>query len=100
MGDFKPSYSGIGKLLRSERMQAEMRRRAELIAARAEATAPEETGEYKASFEVESGVKSGKTRRAYGRVRNTSPHALYVEFGGGNTPRHRTIAKAIDAAKG
>lgn len=99
MSSFKASYRGIGEMLRSPAMQAEMLRRAEKIKARAEATAPAESGEYKASFEIESGVKHGKTSRAYALIRNTSDHAAAVEFGWKNTPRHRTIGKALDAAK-
>lgn len=102
MGQFKKSYAGIGELLKSPMMQKMVRGRAEKVLARAVATAPDQKpyGEgYIASFEIESGIKHVKTSRAYARVKNTSPHALYVEFGGGNTPRHRTLAKALDAAK-
>jgi hypothetical protein len=102
MGGFKASYRGIGELLRSPMMQAEMVRRAEKVKARAEATAPvgdKDGGEYAASFKIESGVKHGKTSRAYARIANTSDHAAAVEFGWKNTPRYRTLGKALDAAK-
>lgn len=100
MGSFEPSYRGIGDLLRSPQMQAEMLRRAEKIKGRAEATSPVETGEYAASWETSSGIKYAKTSRAYARVTNTSDHAIAVEFGWKNTPRYRTLGKAIDAARG
>jgi hypothetical protein len=86
-------------------MQAEMRRRAELVKARAEASAPVDRtgphpGRYKQSFRVTSGVREGKTRRAFGRVTNDAPEAILVEYGSRNNPRHRTLGKALDAATG
>jgi hypothetical protein len=101
MGSVRTSYKGIGQLLCADFIVAEMRRRAEKVKAVAEATAPDATPlgvGYKYEFEIESGVRKRKTKRAFARVRNTSPHALYVEFGGGNTPKHRTLGKALDAA--
>jgi len=104
MSTYRPSYRGIGDLLTSEFLQAEMRRRAEKVKAEAEATAPDAPpyGEgYKYEFEVTSGVKESSrgTRRAYGRVTNHSEHAIWVEFGGHNTPAHRTLGRALSAAK-
>lgn len=105
MSRFNASYKGIGEMLAAPWMVAEMERRAKQVKARAEQIAPDAPpyGEgYKYSFEVDSGVKESKkgTRRAFGRVRNTSPHAIYVEFqkvkGG---PAHRPLGKALDAAK-
>lgn len=99
--DFKASYSGIGEMLRSEFMQGAMLHRAEVIAARAEAIAPIDEasphrGRYAASFRATSGVKHAKTSRAYGRVSNTSPEALAVEFGTRNNPAHHTLIQALD----
>jgi hypothetical protein len=103
MSTYKPSYKGIGELLTSEFMQAEMLRRAEKVKALAEATAPDAPPlgvGYKEDFEVSSGVKTSKkgTKRAYGRVTNTSDHAVFVEYGGQNTPAHRTLGRALRAA--
>jgi hypothetical protein len=86
-------------------MVAEMKRRAELVAAAAVASAPVDEdgphpGRYKGAFSVESGVRTGKTTRAYGRVTNDAPEARFVEFGTRNNPRHRTLGKALDAAGG
>lgn len=107
MTSFNPSYKGIGELLCSPMIVKEMRRRAEKVKAAAEAIAPDAPpfGQgYIADFEVESGIREGRTRRAFGRVKNTSPHAFYVEFGGRawggkKTPRHRTLGRALDSAK-
>jgi hypothetical protein len=102
MSEFKPSYRGIGELLTAEFMQVEMRRRAEKGKAYAEAIAPDAPPYgvgYKYEFEVTSGVKESKkgTKRAFGRVTNNSDHAMWVEFGGQNTPAHRTLGKSLTA---
>ena len=115
-GAFKPSYSGLGEFLRGEELQADMRRRAGWIAAEAEAIAPvgsaaqgdKHPGQYKASFEVSSGVEIDATGhpRAYGRVKNTAPHAAAVEYGrAGRSGRegkaaHHGLGRSIDAAGG
>ncbi len=97
---FRASYSGIGKMIRSPEMRAEMRRRAEKVKRAAEATAPVDSGEYKTSFRVTSGARGGfKKDRAYGRVTNTAPHAFYVEYGTSKTPAHHTLRRALDAAE-
>ena len=100
---FNPSYEGIGQLLRASFIEDEMRRRALRVQALAEATAPDYSPYgvgYKYEFETTSGVKESKkgTRRAYGRVTNHSGHAIWVEYGGQNTPAHRTLGKALRAA--
>jgi hypothetical protein len=108
---FAWSYQGIGEMLRSDGMIADMRRRAENVMAEAVANAPvgdpggtwpdPHPGLYRAGFHVESGVRSrGKTRRAYGRATNDAPHALAVEYGWGKTPRYRTLGTALFAAAG
>ena len=103
---FSASYEGIGELLRSDLMQAEMRRRAEKIAERARDIAPvgdpeddPHSGRYKASFHVSSGVQHHKTSRAYGEVSNDSPEARLVEFGDSTQDGYRTLGRALDAAK-
>lgn len=93
--------AGLGRLLRSPGMQAEMRRRAELVAARARALAPVETGEYRASIRVESGIRPAdgpRAARAVGRVIAGVPHALLVEFGTEKRPGSRVLGRALDAA--
>lgn len=106
MSTFRGSYKGIGELLCAPFIEAEMLRRAEKVKATAEAIAPDAVPlgvGYKYEFKVESGVrarKGGRHRRAYARVSNSSLHAIYVEYGGGNTPKHRTLGRALDAAGG
>ncbi|OLT13005.1 hypothetical protein BJF79_03640 [Actinomadura sp. CNU-125] len=96
---FRASYKGIGQMIRSPEMQAEMRRRAEKVAATAEATAPVDSGDYKGSFQVTSGPRGGvRKNRAYGRVTNTSNHAVYVEYGTSRTPARSTLRDALRAA--
>lgn len=104
MGTFRPDYGGIGAMLRSSEMQADMRRRAERVAAAAAESAPvyesgPHPGRYKRSFTVSSGVREGRSARAFGRVTNDAPEAFFVEYGTRNNPRHRTLGRALDAAK-
>jgi hypothetical protein len=104
MSKFTPSYSGIGEMLRSEFMQAEMHARAEAARALAEAIAPvyeqgPHPGRYKAAFTVESGVRHEKTARAYGRLENHSPEAFFVEYGTRNNPAHHVLVRASDAMR-
>lgn len=105
MSSYKPSYKGIGDLLTADFIRAEMLRRAEKVLARAEATAPDAPPVgvgYREDFEITTGVKRSKkgTTRARATVRNKSEHALFVEFGGKNTPAHRTLGKALGEAGG
>ena len=104
MSRFDASFEGIGEMLCSPEMQAEMRRRAEKVKAAAEAAAPfdphsKDGTHYKDSFSVDSGVREGKTRRAFGRATNDDPAAFYIEYGTSDTPRHRTLGRALDHAK-
>lgn len=103
MGRITWNYDGIGDMLRSPGMQAAMLARAEVVMARAIAIAPEDPhsrhrGRYKASFGTDSGIRhTGATSRAYGRVYNSAPEALAVEFGTRNNPAHHTLIAALDA---
>jgi len=105
MARFDADFSGIGDMLCSPEMQADMRARAERVAARAEATAPYDADSkdgthYRDAFSVESGVRgAGKSRRAYGEVVNSDPAAFPIEHGTSKTPKHRTLGRALDAAK-
>lgn len=105
MSQFKASYKGIGELLVAPFIREEMARRGAKVLARAQATAPdaEPLGVgYRNDFELEVGTKESKrgTRRALARVRNKSDHALWVEMGGRNTPKHRTLGRALGEAGG
>lgn len=112
---YKHDYAAFGAaVLCAPFMVAEMAGRAEKVAAAARAIAPvgdpnsgwysgagtHSPGNYKASFEVSSGVRSGRTRRAYGRVTNTAGYAAAVEFGYGRTPKYRVLGKSMHAAGG
>lgn len=101
MGDYKPDYKGVGEMLCSPEMIAEVARRGEAVKARAIEIAPDAPpyGEgYIEHFSVESGVRVGVTRRAYARVRNDDDKAWLLEKGTKDTPRFRTLGKALDAA--
>lgn len=105
MSRYRPDREGIGAMLCSERMQALMGVAAHETKAIAEATAPvDETGDhpgrYKTAFKVETGVREGrKTRRAYGRVKNDAPEALWVEIGSVHNEAHHTLAHALAATR-
>lgn len=104
---YDADYSGIGQMLTSGFMQADMLRRAEEAKAWAVARAGTEaidSGKYAGSFEVESGVQTSAngTRRAYGELRNTDPKSFVVEFGsgpdrpqGGSSPAHRILLSSL-----
>jgi len=97
---YRPDHGGLGELLVSPDMESAMRQLAAKVLARAISTAPDATPYgtgYVSSFELDSGVRAGSTPRAFGRVKNTSGHAAFVEYGGRNTPKHRTLGKALDA---
>lgn len=101
MATYRKSAKGIGEMLCMPGMVANMAGRANRVAARARATAPVETGEYADSFVVTSGIRpatGSRTARAYGRVTNTSDHAVFVEYGTEHQQAHHTLARALEAA--
>jgi hypothetical protein len=103
MSSFNSSYSGIGDMLRADFMVEEMRTRGEAVKAAAEAAAPvyeqgPHPGRYKEAFEVHAGIRAGRKPRAHVIVENTSPEALFVEFGNKNVTAHHTLTRALDAA--
>lgn len=95
---FTSNYQGIGQMLQSAPLQADMRRRANKVRQVAQSTAPVDTGTYRGAFAVESGVRPGRKPRAFGRVTNTAPHAIDVEYGARSTPRYRVLGRALSAA--
>jgi hypothetical protein len=107
MSDFNPSYSGLGELLRSEEMKAEMLRRAEKVAEFARAIAPVDDGDYKASIKASADVRRTQaTERAEGRVEIGVDHAIYVEYGtlqgsatSKGSPAQHILGRSLDAAK-
>ncbi|MGW6741633.1 HK97 gp10 family phage protein [Streptomyces sp. NPDC055025] len=86
---FRGSHKGIGQLLRSPMIQAEMVRRAGKIKAVAESAAPVGTppgdphpGLYKGSIMVTSTAHGGRKRdRATATVTNRAYYARWVEYG-------------------
>lgn len=92
MSRFNASYTGIGDLLKSPMIEAAMLVRAKKVEAVAEADAPVDLksghpGRYKAGFSTSSGVEGD---RAFGRVSNSAPEAIDVEYGRGEYTTTRT----------
>jgi hypothetical protein len=106
MSSYKGSYAGIGKLMRSNAMKAEMVARAERVMARAVEIAPvyegpddRHRGRYKSRFSVTSTNRGGyKGNRAAGIVRNTDPAAFEIEVGTSRQLGHHTLRNALGAA--
>ncbi len=78
MAKYTPNHTGIRAMAASPAMVECLRG---LVATRmkpyAEANAPVDTGEYKASFHASAGIQNGT---AYGRLSNSAPHARFVEW--------------------
>jgi hypothetical protein len=99
---FKMKKKGVGQLLRSPMMEAEMLRRAKVIEGVAVATSPVDIagphpGHYAGSWETDSTSRGGQRRdRAVGVVRNTAYYARWVEYGNGhpNGPAHHVLLRA------
>ena len=101
---FRMSKKGVGQLLRSPMIQAEMVRRAELIKTVAESIAPvggpgdPHPGTYKASFYVTSTARGGRRRdRATATVGNRAYYARWVEYGTEKVPAHHVLLRAAQA---
>ena len=101
---FKMSYKGVGQLLRSDMVRAEMVRRAELIKSVAVSIAPiggpgdPHSGHYKSSFYVTSTARGGRRRdRATATVGNSAYYARWVEYGTERQPAHHVLLRAAQA---
>jgi hypothetical protein len=94
---FKGDYKGVGKILVSKKMQDAMETRARRVESACVAGSPHDTGEYSASFRVETGIRPGSKPRAESKVINSDPAAPYVEWGTSRTPRYRVMGKAAGA---
>lgn len=101
---FKMSRKGVGQLLRSPMVRAEMVRRAEIIKGVAEAIAPvggtfdPHAGRYKASFYAKSTSRGGRRRdRAVATVGNGAYYARWVEYGTERVPAHHVMLRAAQA---
>jgi len=98
---FRMSRKGVGELLRSPMVRAEMVRRAEVIKGVAEAIAPvggpsdPHAGTYKSSFYVTSTDRGGRRRdRAVAVVGNRAYYARWVEYGTEKVPAHHVLLRA------
>jgi hypothetical protein len=98
---FKMSKKGVGQLLCSPMIEAEMLRRANAIRSAAEGIAPvggagdRHPGEYKASFHVSSTSRGGRRRdRAIATVSNSAYYARWVEYGTEKVPAHHVLLRA------
>lgn len=92
------SFQGVGDMLRSAEVQAEMERRAGLVRDLAEATAPFDPSNathFKDAFHVEARPKHD---RACAAVVNDDDAAWQIELGTSDTPAHRTLTRSLDAA--
>jgi hypothetical protein len=87
---FQQDYTGVGELLKSGGVDAQLRPRAEAVAARARASAPVASGAYRASIRVERHV----TDRVHYTVVADVAYANVVEFA------TRNLGRALDAAGG
>ncbi|MGV9888389.1 HK97 gp10 family phage protein [Streptomyces sp. NPDC003395] len=101
---FKMRRAGVGELLRSDMIQAEMVRRAEVIKDVAVALSPvggagdPHPGHYRESWTVTSQKRGGRRRnRATATVRNAAYYARWVEYGTERVPAHHVLLRAAQA---
>ena len=101
---FKLKRKGVGELLRSEMIRADLVRRASAIEAVAVALSPvggagdPHPGEYKGSWKVSSRVRGGVRRnRATATVSNTAYYARWVEYGTEKVTAHHVMLRAAQA---
>ncbi|MER8220883.1 HK97 gp10 family phage protein [Streptomyces sp. NPDC094143] len=98
---FKLKRKGVGQLLRSEMIRADLVRRAENIKTTAVAISPvggardQHPGQYKGAWEVDSTRRGGRRRdRAVAYVRNPTYYARWVEYGTERVPAHHVLLRA------
>ena len=101
---FKMKRQGVGKLLRSEMIRADMVRRAEAIKSAAVSLSPTggsgdpHPGQYKGAWQVSSSTRGGRRRdRAVAYVRNPTYYARWVEYGTERVPAHHVLLRAAAA---
>jgi hypothetical protein len=101
------SKKGVGELLRSPMIQADMLFRAEKIEAAALGLAPvggpgdPHAGTYKSSFYVTTTARGGRRRdRATATVGNRAYYARWVEYGTERVPAHHVLLRAAQAGGG
>ncbi|SES03321.1 HK97 gp10 family phage protein [Streptomyces qinglanensis] len=102
---FRMSRKGVGQLLRSPMVEAEMLRRADVIKDAAVAISPVGTaawdphpGLYKASWHSTSTRRGGRRKdRAVATVWNSAPYARWVEYGTERVHAHHVLLRAAQA---
>lgn len=102
---FKMSKKGVGELLKSRMVQADMLHRAEKIEDAAIAIAPvyagawdANPGHYKESFKVTTTTRGGRRKdRATATVTNTAYYARWVEYGTEKVRPHHVLLRAAQA---
>lgn len=104
---FKMSRKGVGQLLRSDMVKAEMLRRAEVIKDAAVGISPVGTsswdplyrpGHYKASWHTSSTSRGGRRKdRAVAKVWNSAYYARWVEYGTERVHAHHVLLRAAQA---
>lgn len=104
---FKMNRKGVGELLRSEMIRADLVRRAQGIESAAVALSPvggagdPHPGDYKASWTTDSTKRGGRRRdRAVAYVRNNAYYARWVEYGTERVPAHHVLLRAAQAGGG
>jgi len=106
---FKMSTRGVGQLLNSPEISAEMLRRAEVIKGAAEAISPvggpgdPHPGQYKLSWYAKVDRKAiGRSRkkRPVGVVGNSAYYARWVEYGTERVRAHHVLLRAAQAGGG
>lgn len=102
---FRMSTRGVGELLRSPMVEAEMLRRAEVIRGVAESISPvgaaawdPHPGLYKSSWHVSSTRRGARRRdRATATVWNSAPYARWVEYGTERVRAQHVLLRAAQA---
>jgi hypothetical protein len=103
---FKMKSRGVGELLKSPMIQAEILRRAQIIKGVAESISPvggpgdPHPGEYKASWYVRienKPVGRSQRRRPVAVVGNSSYYARWVEYGTERVHAHHVLLRAAQA---
>ncbi|MER8004763.1 HK97 gp10 family phage protein [Streptomyces sp. NPDC094149] len=104
---FKMNRKGVGELLRSEMIRADLARRAQEIESAAVTLSPvggvgdPHPGDYKASWSTDSTKRGGRRRdRAVAYVRNNAYYARWVEYGTERVPAHHVLLRAAQAGGG
>ena len=90
MASYKANFMATGQWMRTSlELKAAVTTIAEAIAARARATAPVETGEYRSRIAVRPA--RGEDGRVAADVEANAPHSIWVEI------RHQTLRNARDS---